>query len=155
MTSLSDHARSMISYNRWANERIFRAAAGLPPEGFAAIRDTLNHTLATQQYWFANWTARDFQEQSYESLETLRSEYEAIHADLHLFGQRLDDDEWHRSEAWWKKWGYDDVLPVGDTVFQVVYHGIQHRAEIAQVLTQYDCSPGDLDYLNFLQETRT
>jgi uncharacterized damage-inducible protein DinB len=155
VTTLPEHSRAMLSYNRWANERIFRAAAGLPPEGFAAIRDTLNHALATQQYWFANWTGRDFEEKRYESLDELRSEYEAIHADILLFAQRLDDDEWQRAEAWWKKWGYDNTLPVGDTVFQVVYHGIQHRAEIASILTAHDCSPGDLDYLQFLQETQT
>lgn len=154
MTSLSDHTRSMISYNRWANERILRAAAGLPPEGFDAIRKTMNHVLGTQRYWYANWTHTEFAEPDEQALENLRSEYEASHADLLLFCQRLDDDEWQRGEPWWKQWGYEDVVPIGETLFQVVYHGIQHRAEVAEVLTQHDCSPGDMDFLNFLQETR-
>ena len=67
--------------------------------------------------------------------------------------QRLDDDEWARAEAWWKQWGEDDVATVGMTLFQVIYHGIQHRAEVAVTLTDLGYSPGDLDYLNFLQET--
>jgi uncharacterized damage-inducible protein DinB len=155
MSALIEHARAMLAYNRWANERIFRAAAGLPPEGVDAIKPTLNHALATQQYWYANWIGRDFEEKAYDSLDVLRSEYEAMHADLHLFAQRLDDDEWDRKEAWWKKWGYDNTASVGQTIFQAVYHGIQHRAEIAEVLTEHNCSPGDLDFLQFLEETQT
>jgi uncharacterized damage-inducible protein DinB len=153
MSALTNHARSMLSYNRWANERILRAARDLSPEQFEQVRPTLNHTLGTQRWWFGNWTGADSTEPDERTLDALRSEYEASHADLHLYGERLTDEEWSRTEAWWKRWGYDAVASVGMTLFQVVYHGIQHRSEVAVILTEHGVSPGDLDYLQFLQET--
>ena len=153
MSALTDHARSMISYNRWANERILHAARELTPEQFAGIADVLAHTLGTQIWWHSNWTGASWTEPEQRSYSDLKSEYEASHAQLHAFGQRLDDDEWARTEAWWKQWGEDAVATVGMTLFQVIYHGIQHRSEIAVTLTELGFSPGDLDYLNFLQET--
>jgi uncharacterized damage-inducible protein DinB len=143
----------MISYNRWANERIFHAAREMTPEQFATIADTLAHLLGTQLWWNSNWTGAEWTEPEQRSYGDLKSEYEASHAQLHAFGERLDDDAWARTEAWWKQWGYDETASVGQTLFQVIYHGIQHRSEVAVVLTDAGFSPGDLDFLNFLQET--
>lgn len=80
------------------------------------------------------------------------------YADMHakyeaLFGG-LDDAGWHRREAWWKPWGYDVTLEMGETAFQVVYHGIQHRAEIAELISAWGHSPGDMDYLDYLRDAR-
>lgn len=153
MSALTDHARSMISYNRWANERIFHAAREMTPEQFSSIADTLAHVLGTQLWWHSNWTGAEWAEPAQRLHADLKSEFEASHAQLHAFGERLDDDGWARTEAWWKQWGYDQVAPVGQTLFQVIYHGIQHRSEVAVTLTGLGFSPGDLDYLSFLQET--
>jgi uncharacterized damage-inducible protein DinB len=153
VSTLTDHARSMISYNRWANERIFRAARALPAEQFAGIADTLAHVLGTQLWWYSNWAGESWAEPQPRAYDELKSEFEASHAQLHAYGERLDDDEWGRVEAWWKQWDHDEVAPVGSTLFQVIYHGIQHRSEVAVTLTERGASPGDLDYLNFLQET--
>jgi uncharacterized damage-inducible protein DinB len=54
-----DHFRMFALYNRWANDRIFVAAASLPPERLAEDRNgffksvlgTLNHLVATDRIW--------------------------------------------------------------------------------------------------------
>lgn len=153
MSALTAHARSMISYNRWANERILHAARNLSPEQFGSIADTLAHLLGTQLWWHSNWTGAPWEEPAQRAYAELKAEFEASHAQLHAFGERLDEAEWERQSAWWKQWGYDEMASVGATLFQVIYHGIQHRSEVAMRLTELDASPGDLDYLNFLQET--
>jgi uncharacterized damage-inducible protein DinB len=153
MSALTDHARSMLAYNHWANMKILDAAAGLSPEAFAEVRGTLAHAAGTELYWQANWTGGDFTEPKGDlTLEDLRRIYERADAGLQAFGERLTDEEWARSEAWWKRWGYDAELPVGPTIFQVVFHGIHHRSELAVALTRHDCSPGDLDYLAYLRD---
>jgi uncharacterized damage-inducible protein DinB len=156
MSDLTDHARSMVAHNTWANNKILDAAAGLSPEAFAAVGPKLAHTVATQIYWHANWTGGEFTEPAPDTpLDALRVLFASSNAALQSFADALTDAEWNRSEAWWKRWGYDAKSTVGKMLFQVVYHGIQHRAEVAVVLTDHGCSPGDLDYLAFLPETST
>ncbi|MBI5288365.1 MAG: DinB family protein [Chloroflexi bacterium] len=152
MSAITDHARSMLAYNHWANGKILDAASGLSSQAFAEVRETLAHAVGTEMYWHGNWTGREFAEPNVETLEDLRRLYEQADADLAEYGARLTDEEWARSEAWWKRWGFDGQLPVGPTLFQVIFHGIHHRAEVAVALTQHGRSPGDLDYLVYLRE---
>jgi uncharacterized damage-inducible protein DinB len=41
---------------------------------------------------------------------------------------------------------------VWQIVLQVVNHATQHRSEAAEVLTEYGCSPGDLDLIWYLRQ---
>jgi uncharacterized damage-inducible protein DinB len=143
----------MVAYNQWANERILRTAAGLEPEQFNSIVDTLQHVLGTQRWWYSNWTGGQFEHPNRAALPHLQADFDASHAALEGLASALTDAEWQRQEQWWKEWGEDASASVGQALFQVVMHGIQHRAEVAATLTEHGCSPGDMDYLNFLKET--
>ncbi len=159
MTTLSDQARLMIAYNEWADLRIIDAAEGLTAEQFDGLRATFAHMLGTQVWWYALWTAGanagegagEFIQPDIPAVAELRPSFERGHANLRAYTDDLTDEGWHREEPWWKQWGYDQTMAMGETLFQVVEHGVQHRSEIAVVLTSYERSPGDLDYLNFRQ----
>jgi len=154
MSDLTEHARSLIAYNTWANRKILAAAGGLPPDAWPQVGPKLAHTVGTQLYWHANWTGGDFTEPRDDATrDEVNALFEVSDAALESFVGSLTDSGWNRSEAWWKRWGYDAQSSVGKMIFQVVYHGIQHRAEAATILTDHGCSPGDLDYLAFLPET--
>jgi uncharacterized damage-inducible protein DinB len=156
MSDITDHARSMLAYNSWANEKILSAAAGQSADAFTKVGSTLAHAVGTQLFWHSNWTGSESVEPAQDlPLREIRQLFELSNADLENFGQKLTDDEWNRREAWWKRFGFDTKAPLGVTLFQVIYHGIQHRAEVAGLLTEDGCSPGDLDYLVFLRETVT
>jgi uncharacterized damage-inducible protein DinB len=145
----------MLAYNEWANGKILHAARAISPGAFDKVRETLTHTVGTQLYWHANWTGREDTELGRGlSLEQIELQFQRSHTALRAFGRRLTEDEWNRTAAWWQRFGFDAQAPLGATLFQVIYHGIQHRAEVAVVLTEEGCSPGDLDYLVFLRETQ-
>ncbi len=144
----------MIAYNHWANGRILTAASKLSPDDFAKISKTLVHTVGTQLYWRGNWRGEEVGEPEGEfSIGDVVGLYEKSDADLEAYVAGLTDEEWERTEAWWKRWGYEETAPVGQTLFQVIYHGIQHRAEVAVILSDHDASPGEMDYLVYLQES--
>jgi uncharacterized damage-inducible protein DinB len=154
MSAVAAHARAMIAYNEWANDRIFAAANQLDAAQFARVSATLAHMLGTQRWWLANWTAGggdDYAEPAMRTHAELRDAYAASHAALRDFAAQIDDDGWQRAEAWWKRWGVDATAPLGDTLFQVVQHGIHHRGEVSVALTGMGSSPGDLDYLVYLR----
>jgi uncharacterized damage-inducible protein DinB len=154
VSDLIDHARSILAYNHWANGKVLDAASGLSADAYRQVRDTMAHFVGTQMYWYANWHATEAEEPSGDiSFDAMRALFDKSDAALADYASKLTDDEWNRSEAWWKRWGIDAEAPVGPMIFQVIYHGIQHRAEVAMTLTQHGCSPGDLDYLVFLQES--
>jgi uncharacterized damage-inducible protein DinB len=37
-----------------------------------------------------------------------------------------------------------------DVLTQLLFHGMQHRAEMAQMLTEFGHSPGNIDYLIYI-----
>lgn len=57
--NVPDHFRAMAAYNRWANMRLYDAAAGLPDEAlhrdvgvyFKSLFGTLAHLLQTDRAW--------------------------------------------------------------------------------------------------------
>ncbi len=64
MPDLSTHLRAMAAYNRWANRRLYEAAAALPdadhrrPAGvyFGSMHGTLNHLLVVDRLWMRRMT---------------------------------------------------------------------------------------------------
>ncbi|MEX2226091.1 MAG: DinB family protein [Dehalococcoidia bacterium] len=148
---LADHARQLVAYNEWANYQLLEAARALTDEQYAALAGAFAHFLGTQQFWHSNWTGSEFEEAKPPTFDALRAAFDASHAEMRDYFGALTDEGWHRSEQWWKRWGYDHRLPLGETLFQVINHSTQHRSEIAGVMSEHGASPGDLDYLVFKQ----
>jgi uncharacterized damage-inducible protein DinB len=157
--SLAMQARHYFAYNAWADDRILETASAADPEqlahkpdfNLASIIETLQHALGTQRTWLSRWTGSAAKPYEFAALRELREAYAESHADLRRWAATLVDDDWHRREAWWKAEGYDEVVSLGDTITQVYYHGIQHRAEVALMLTALGHSPGELDHFDFLE----
>ena len=148
--SLAEHSRSLVAYTVWANDKVLHATSRLSTEEFVEVRDNLTHLLGTQQFWYARWTGEAYQDHAYETFAQLHAAYQESHRELTSIAAALTDESWQRREAWWTEFGYQHELEIGKTVTQVVTHGIQHRSEVAVVISAAGQSPGDLDYLNFL-----
>lgn len=63
---MKQHFSMMAAYNRWANSRIYEAAAGLTPEEFSrdvdaffkSMAGTLNHLLVADRIWMKRFTGK-------------------------------------------------------------------------------------------------
>ena len=61
---MKDHFAMMATYNRWANQRIYEAAATLDDAQyrenrgafFGSIENTLNHILVADRVWLSRFT---------------------------------------------------------------------------------------------------
>ena len=64
----------------------------------------------------------------------------------------LSDEDMHKHRYYTTNEGDDRDRIFWHCLLHVVNHGTQHRSEAAALLTDYDCSPGDLDFTVFLNE---
>ena len=154
--SYATQIRSLIDYNRWANERILVAAGGVSDEEFArkgddglSIENALRHAVRTQIWWLGNWTGTDVVDVD-RSRDGLRRGYADAHERLDAFVSSTDEAGWERMVEFSFQPGSPLRLPLWQTVTQVMLHGIQHRSEGAVLLTRAGHSPGNLDYIWWL-----
>jgi uncharacterized damage-inducible protein DinB len=170
---LADVVRELYDHNRWANERVFDAAAHLSAEQFleaddtphGSIRDTMLHTIGAQWFWLNQWdgTAKTRPEAlrlarealdpaRHPDAESVRESWRILQARTESFLSELTDDSAAAVISSTRPGGEEWSAPLWKLMVQVTIHAAQHRAEIALKLTGFGHSPGDLDYLIYLWE---
>jgi uncharacterized damage-inducible protein DinB len=154
--------RSLFGYNTWANARILDAAARVPAEEFTRaalgpcrLHDTLRHILQAEVFWRSEWQAvADASERLpavFPTVEALRARWAEEDQALAAFLGTLRDEDLRRPM----------IAPpsppetLGQQLQHVVNHGTQHRSEVALLLTDLGQSPGDMDFLIYLNSATT
>jgi uncharacterized damage-inducible protein DinB len=157
---------TLYDYGYWATGQILAASARVRPEqfldptaySFGSLRGALVHTLDGECAWrmlyqhqtlayFGAMRESDFPsvgavEQRWNEEERAMRDYLASLSDADLNGHiRYTTPEGHRRERL-----------LWHCLLHVVNHGTQHRSEAAVILTEYGCSPGELDFTAFLNE---
>jgi uncharacterized damage-inducible protein DinB len=147
--------RFLFAYDRWGTRRLLNAAQGLDETvwsrrnavGERGLAGVLVHALGAHGRWRNGWQGRgDRPRPELESLpnpQDLRDRWEAEWAALDSFLDAVTDQ---RVDAIW------DGVPLWQTMVHVVNHGTQHRSEAAALLTDAGRSPGDLDFIDFVEE---
>lgn len=161
---LLDVIRSLCQYNVWANHRILKATSQLTPEQFLApagasylsVRDTLVHTMSGEWIWLSRWQGTSpnamFEPADFPNLQSIRARWDEVEAGTRQFIDQLIPSalcevvEYVNTRN--EKWAY----PLWQQMFHQVNHATQHRSEVAAILTHFGHSPGDLDYLIYLDE---
>jgi uncharacterized damage-inducible protein DinB len=154
--------RTLYGYSAWANERVLDTAARLTPEQFAgadavsddSVRDTLIHILVAQRLWLSRWngTAPGGRpgRGDVPDLAAVRAWWAPLERDTRDFVARLSDDYLARVVSYVNARGETWAYPLWQQMIQQVNHATQHRSEVAAMLTQFGHSPGDLDFLIYL-----
>jgi uncharacterized damage-inducible protein DinB len=161
---LLDVIRSLYQYNAWANHRILIATSELTPEQFLAqagssyssIRDTLIHTMSAEWIWLSRWKGTSpsamLEPTDFPKLQSIQTRWDAIEAETQLFIDQLNPSQLAEVLSYINTRGEKWAYPLWQQMIHRVNHATQHRSEVAVILTLFGCSPGDLDYLVYLDE---
>lgn len=154
----------LYKYNSWANARILSAAANITHEQFLAtssfphggLRSTLTHALFAEWLWRKRWEGDSptyfIKPNDFPDFEALRTRWQAEEEKLMAFVNQVTE------KALQSPFDYKTTRgdPMREVLWQVmahvVNHGTQHRSEAAAQLTDFGCSPGDIDLIVFLRE---
>ncbi|HEU4760286.1 MAG TPA: DinB family protein [Dehalococcoidia bacterium] len=157
--------RTLYGYNEWANGRILAALAGLSDEELLRPRGVshnslgmdLLHLVGGQVGWLSNWqegapwvplpaaASGRFDD---NLADWFRRSQEAIREFIgSLTGEELGEKRTDQMPG-----GRSRQMLLWDMMLHVVNHGTQHRSEAAMALTAMGRSPGDLDFLDYVDE---
>ena len=163
----------LYEYDRWANDRVFRAASALTPEqftrdlggSFRSVRDTLVHILGGEWVWLAYWKyppgnpadlenlkqrrQDQFHPDAFPSVAEVKAKWAEIEGQQSEFVERLTD------ESLGKRIPFRDAeFPLAHLMQHLANHSTYHRGQIALMLRQLGAQPLPTDFHVFLAEGR-
>lgn len=152
----------LYQYNQWANAKILDAAANVTQEQYLApasfphggLRGTLVHALSAEWIWRMRWEGTSptssLKPDEFPTLASLRTRWAIEEWKLMTFVERLSDEQLNSTFDYKNTSGKSFTRVLWHTMAHVVNHGTQHRSEAAALLTDFGCSPGDIDLLFFV-----
>ena len=155
---------TLYKYNQWANTKILNTAANVTEAQFLAeaafphggLRGTLVHTLFAEWIWRNRWQGESptfrLKPDDFPTFEPLRERWMQEEKLLMEFVERLSDERLNRVLHYKNTKGIPFEQVLWKMMAHVVNHGTQHRSEAAALLTDFGCSPGDVDMIYFLDE---
>lgn len=156
-----DDIMLMVDYMYWSTHRLLDHAERLTSEQFHAadaptvrsLRDTMVHELDVEWSWRLRLSGREDEDQGelnpeeFPDLGTIRRRWEADEREMWAWLASLTDDDLNspaRAE------GRDPSHTVADYLLHIIFHARQQQADMATLLTVQGQSPGELEFLEFL-----
>jgi uncharacterized damage-inducible protein DinB len=162
------YVEQLIDYNYWANGLVMKYAEKLSAEQFLqehsysqnSVRDLLAHVMLAERTWLDRMQGKsrvldEFKKFSnpdrFRTIKTLYGEWFDLELQMrdYLSGfsekKLLEEFEYLRSDESEHQNRYLDIFT------HICFHGMQHRSELAVILTNLGYSPGNLDYIAYLR----
>jgi uncharacterized damage-inducible protein DinB len=153
----ADQIRRVFEYNVWANHLLLEKVEKLSVKQLNAplhfphgsLWETLFHIFDAEWIWRKRIQGEpslpDHEIEDYKDLTALRSAWSLEEKSLATFLAEKDDADLSCEISYTTKAG-QFTGRLGDILIHLAMHGMQHRAEVAQMLTGAGQSPGDIDY---------
>ena len=148
--------RLLKEYDVWATAKILAHAGRLTPEqfttvpegGYDSVRDTLVHTMSTERSWRTGWQTGErvggLDPNDFPTCAAISERWQVEDGITRDFLANLSDADLEQD--------FYGLGPMGMTIAHLMLHGMQHRSELALMLTGYGHSPGDIDLVFYLME---
>ncbi|MBI3913861.1 MAG: DinB family protein, partial [Chloroflexi bacterium] len=155
---------TLFDYGYWARDRLLQGAAKVTDEeftkplskGYGSLRATLVHTIGAEWLWLARWQGEPLKnpprEEELSTLALIRERWQNEEANLRAFLAKMTDGDLSRDIEYRNQRGETFARPLWHSMTQVIHHGTQHRAEVAAMLTDFGHSPGNLDFLVYVDD---
>ena len=153
--------QTLFAYHWHTTTRLLDCAARLsdmdyrdkPGYGHGSIHELLFHLLRTDQSWrLALETGKQLspaQPESYPTLESLRAGFEQEQSAWRALLEKYSAAE-IEGEISLTNWRGEIVtMPLWRVLQHLILHGMQHHAELAQLLTAKGQSPANIDFIFF------
>lgn len=154
-----DQYKTLFSYHWYTTERLLSFAAKLSENDYydksASSGDSpheiLFHILRADHGWREGLQTGAQQpplsRKDYPDLEALKSGFEGEQSAWGEYLESISEDEIKGPIALKRRDGEAMTFILWRILQHVVMHGMQHHAEVAQLLTQKGQSPGNIDFL--------
>lgn len=152
--------RELYDHHAWALDTVLGSAAHVPLEqaaakpweGVPSLNDALKHIVTAEHFWRWRWQGGEEPPPwgPPQPVAVVARSWRLVQAGTRAFLADLEDADLARPiELAQAVGGGRDTL--GATIAHVLLHAGQHRAEAAALLSEYGHSPGELDYIVFLE----
>lgn len=150
--------RTLYDHHAWALDRLLASALDVPQEDAArpwgavgSLVDILDHAVTAEYGWLARFRTRERPRWAgAQTVEAVQDRWTVAQAEMRLFLADLQPGDLARPLPRYPNPG--DRRNLGEAITHMLLHGAQHTAETAELLTQLGHSPGQLDYMAFLDE---
>ncbi|MBN9028249.1 MAG: damage-inducible protein DinB [Rhizobiales bacterium] len=160
-----DHYRMFADYNRWANERIYTAAAELSEADyrahkgafFGSLHGTLNHLLVADRVWMQRFTGHGepvstLDQVLHEDLAGLREARRLEDARIASWIDTLAEADFGRIISYTPLTNPQPIThPLGPALAHFFNHQTHHRGQCHTILTGLGKPSVTLDLIYFLR----
>ncbi len=161
------HFEMMASYGKWANLRLYAAAAELPDETrraeagvfFGSLHRTLNHMIVGDVIWLARFRGQPnppwaLDHVPHDDFGDLRAAREALDDDVIRFAEETSEDDYARSFSYRAIVSPADVTqPLAPAVAHFFNHQTHHRGQCHALLTRFAGDAPSFDLIQYQRET--
>ena len=151
--------QTLFAYHFHTNRRLLAGAEKLsqadlhadPGYGRGSIHDVLLHLLRAEQSWRVGLETGQQQPglpaEDFPDLTALQAGFEAEQAAWEALLEKLSDEEIEGMIEMTTRRGTLVPFLRWRVLQHVLFHGMQHHTELAQLLTEKGQSPGDIDFI--------
>jgi len=158
------HFLAFAEYNRWANGRLYEAAAHLSDAQyresrgafFGSLHGTLNHILVADRVWLRRLTQEGpapsrLNEIPCDDLPSLRRAREAEDERIIGYVDGLGDQDWGRVLPYRNMSGKEQATVIGEVLAHFFNHQTHHRGQAHAILTGLGQPSVELDMILYLR----
>ena len=154
----------LYRYNAWSNAKILDAASNITQDQFLApvafphgsLRGTLLHALFAEWVWRKRWEGSPknpvWKPEEFPTFESLRMRWAEEESKLMNFVVNLTEERLYSKIKYVSTEGYPHERVLWECMAHLINHGTQHKTEAAAILTSMGHSPGDIDFIVYLNE---